>query len=278
MQRHNNDETDAGATETKAMVGKTRRPLVVKIGFSVVIFLAAATTLFVNLERIAGWFGGEAQDVVDGRDNPTQSGSVAQDLGEDTDGVAGPDRSVTGDSPGCGPQLSSLETVGTTPQALVQAAPIPADDVVLVGYSRDSMRARNGVRRMLPLEERQDLSRLTQVYGFANHQFMQVMVDRRNRGDSWPDALDFPSVRLSGEQSRAYGVELHALAQGQVVVLVCVSQGDATRLSDPKGGAREVFVFYLDGEETPPVLVGIPLSRIRSWDARTRDFGVIDVD
>ena len=148
-------------------------------------------------------------------------------------------------------------------------------DAVLVGHNRAEIRVANGVRRMLELEERQVVSRLTQVYGFANYVFTKQALDEWNRGRAASDEF---SVRLSGEQSRTYGVELHVLEDGRVMVLVCVSDGDAARLSDPDESPQEVFGFYLDCSETRPVLVGIPISRIRGWELRTTDFGVIHVD
>ena len=198
MQRRSCDEVSVLAARLKGWWARTWRLLRVAI-VALVVFAAAAASLTVDLEEIMGWLENESQDGVDespqarvesrvdAKGDRTQPGPVAQDLGEHTDGVAGSNRSATGDSSECGPQRgearSSLEAVGTTtPQALGRAAPIPAeqgvtskpaDDAVLVGRSMDSMRARNGVRRMLQPEEQQDLSQLTQVYGFANHRWLK---------------------------------------------------------------------------------------------------------
>ena len=60
-------------------------------------------------------------------------------------------------------------------------------------------------------------------------------------------------------------------------MLVNVSRGDAARLSDPTGNVGEVFGFFFDGDEARPVMVSIPVSRIRTWQDRTRDFAVVDV-
>ena len=74
-------------------------------------------------------------------------------------------------------------------------------------------------------------------------------------------------------------VELHALGEGQAMLVVCVSRGDAARLSDPQGSAQDVFMFYGECGAPHPVLVGIPTSRITCrWESRTRDFGVIELD
>ena len=61
------------------------------------------------------------------------------------------------------------------------------------------------------------------------------------------------------------------------MVLVNVSRGDAARLSDPIGDVGEVFGFFFDGDEVRTVVVGIPLSRIRTWQSRTQEFAAIDV-
>ena len=282
MRRRNYEESGARAARPKRWRERTRR-LRPKI-LGAVVFLTALTTLILNLDRIVGWFENEPQAVGDARDDKTQRGPVAQDLGEDADGVTVQDRSATRDStvdrPNRGEGRSPLESLGATLRMLEPVVPLAGEQgvtsarakaPVLLGDTRDQMRARNGVRRMLELEERQVLSRLTQVYGFANDVFLELMVNRRNRGRT-------ASVRLSGEQSVTYGVEVQVLGEGRALVLVCVSEGDATRLSEPAGGAREVFGFYRDCGENHPVLVGIPISRIGRWESRTLDFGVIEVN
>ena len=62
------------------------------------------------------------------------------------------------------------------------------------------------------------------------------------------------------------------------MMLVNVSRGDAARLSAPTGDVGEIFAFFLDGDEARPILVGIPVSRVRTWQPRTREFAVIDVN
>ena len=62
------------------------------------------------------------------------------------------------------------------------------------------------------------------------------------------------------------------------MVLVTVSRGDAARLSSPTGDVGEVFGFVSDGDEDRAVIVGIPVSRVRTWQYRTREFSAIDVN
>ena len=62
------------------------------------------------------------------------------------------------------------------------------------------------------------------------------------------------------------------------MVLVNVSRGDAARLSDPTGDVGEIFGFFFDGNEDRAVLVGIPVSRVGTWQSRTQEFAAIDVN
>ena len=157
----------------------------------------------------------------------------------------------------------------------VAAVPEQPQDAVLVGYSRTEIRARTGVRRMLNTEDGQILSRLMGVYGFASH----LSVSSRFRS---PDhrhlGLRLSTLRLGREHSTAKEVEVHALGEGRVMVLVCVSQGDAARLSDPTGDVGEILGFFFDGGEARRVMIGIPVSRIRTWQSRTQEFAAIDVN
>ena len=151
-----------------------------------------------------------------------------------------------------------------------------AETSVLFEQTRKQMRDRNRVREMWELEDQQESSlRLAQVYGFAGYADVKRVLDRWRSGRAASDAF---SVRLSRKQSIFNGVELHVLEDGRVIVLLCVSDGDAARLSDPAEGSRRIFGFYLDCSETRPVLAGIPVSRVRDWEVRTVHFGLINVD
>ena len=89
---------------------------------------------------------------------------------------------------------------------------------------------------------------------------------------------DLSMLTLSGEDPLARRVEIHVLGEGRDMVLVNVSLGDAARLSAPMGDVGEIFAFFSDGDEARPILVSIPISRVRTWQSRTRKFAVIDVN
>ena len=137
------------------------------------------------------------------------------------------------------------------------------------------MRAKNGLRRMLNTEEGQVLSRLMGVYGFASH--LSISSRLRSR-DHRHLGLQLSTLRLRRDHSSAHEVEVHALEEDRDMMLVRVSQGDAARLSAPTGDVGEVLGFFFDGEEAQTMMVGIPVSRIRTWQSRTPDFAAIDVD
>ena len=165
----------------------------------------------------------------------------------------------------------NMRDVALDPDADEDAAPEPPQHTVLVGYSRAEVRATNGLRRMLDTEDGQVLSRLSGVYGFANH------LSLSHRFGS-PDHPPLSTLKLGREHSTAHEVEVHALGEGSVMVVVAVSRGDAARLSDPTGDVGEVLGFFFDGDEARAVMVGIPASRIRTWQPRTQDFAAIDVN
>ena len=155
------------------------------------------------------------------------------------------------------------------------AAPERPQDAVLIGNSRAELRERNGLRRMLDTEDGQVLSRLIGVYGFASH----LSLAHRFKSTDGPHlGLDLSSLRLGREHSTAREAELHALGEGRAMVLVNVSRGAAARLSDPTEDVGEIFGFFFDGNDARPILVGIPVSRVRTWQSRTDEFAVIDVN
>ena len=207
-----------------------------------IFFVAALSTIVVNIEIIRGWFH---------------------------------DKSLEKESSGS----SSTSPVQIAPR-LNEEAKKPADrehyqSSVLMGHSRVEIRRRNGLRSMLDTEDGQVLSRLMGVYGFANHLSLKIRVghpDHRRLG------LQLSTLKLNREQSIAHEVEVHALGDGRVMVLVNVSTDDAARLSAPTGDVGEVLGFFFDGDEARMVMVGIPVSRIQTWQPRTQEFAAIKIN
>ena len=240
MQRTRSDQRSDRATKLQRWFQTAIRAWWTKVAAGV-IFLAALTTILVNLQTIRGWFNDDSRPVEATGGDTTSPVQIAPDRGEDADEATAPER----------PQHA-----------------------VLVGFSRAELRARNGLRRMLDTEDGQVLSRLIGVYGFASHSSLSRRL--KSPGSRHSD-LDLSTLRLGREHSMAREVEIHALGEDRVLVLVNVSRGDAARLSDPTGNVGEVFGFFFDGDEARPVMVGVPVSRIRTWQARTQDFAAIDV-
>ena len=213
-----------------------------KKGATAIILLAALTTIFVNMQTIEGLFN----------DDPPQVEETGGD--ESTPIRIAPDPDENADEDG---------------------APEHPQHTVLVGFSRAELRTRNALRKMLDTEDGQVLSRLIGVYGFASPSSLR----RRLRGpDDRHPVLRLSTLTLSHENGTGREVEVHALGEGRVMVLVNVSQGDAARLSDPTGDVGEILGFFLDGYEARAITVGIPVSRIRTWQYRTLKFAEIDVN
>ena len=247
-----------------------------KIGAAVVIPLAALTTLWVNSQEIKGWF------TTDSRPVETTAGAIGQGAGHR------PRLDERARKPA--PAEVPLQAVRPAPrQALGPADRHPPDpnkdvndhaaserpqDAVLIGNSRAELRERNGLRRMLDTGDGQVLSRLMGVYGFA----FGPALGHRFKSPDGRQMSDLPTLMLRGERSITEEVEFHVLGEGRDMMLVNVSRGDAARLSAPTGDVGEIFAFFLGGDEARPILVGIPVSRVRTWQPRTKEFAVIDVN
>ena len=213
-----------------------------KIAAAAVIPLAALASLLVDFQAIKGWFTTDSRPVEATGGDRTSPVQVAPDPNKEAEEAAASERQ---------------------------------QDAVLIANSRAELRERNGLRRMLDTEDGQVLSRLIGVYGFASH---LSLARRLKSTDGAHSGLDLSSLRLGREHSIAREAELHALGEDSAMVLVNVSRGDAARLSDPTGDVGEIFGFFFDGNEDRAVLVGIPVSRVRTWQSRTQEFAVIDVN
>ena len=239
-----------------------------KIAAATVILLAALASLLVDSQAIKGWFTTDSRPVATSGGDRTSPVQVAPGPNKDVDEAA---------APASGGDRTSPVQVAPSPNkdADEAAAPERPQDAVLIGNSRAELRERNGLRRMLDTEDGQVLSRLIGVYGFASH----LSLAHRFKSTDGPHlGLDLSSLRLGREHSTAREAELHALGEGRAMVLVNVSRGDAARLSDPTEDVGEIFGFFFDGNEGRTVLVGIPVSRVRTWQSRTQEFAVIDVN
>ena len=237
----------------------------------------AVSTLWVNFQVIKVWF------TTDSRPVETTGGTIGQGTGprprldERARKPARAELPLQAVRPAPRQTLERADRHPPNPNkdADDQAASERPQDAVLIGNSRAELRERNGLRRMLDIEDGQVLSRLIGVYGFVSH----LSLAHRFKSTDGPHLeLDLSSLRLGREHSTAREVELHALGEGRPMVLVNVSRGDAARLSDPTGDVGEIFGFFFDGNEDRAVLVGIPVSRVGTWQSRTQEFAAIDVN
>ena len=131
------------------------------------------------------------------------------------------------------------------------------------------IRKRNGVRRMLELEQGQDLARANGVYGFATSFSLEYSLVNPNYHSG---------LILLRDANTSREIELHKSSKGDIMILVYFNEVDAARLGQIEREVGEVFGFFKD-DEKHSVLVAIPLSRVRDWDSRLdAEFAVINID
>lgn len=141
------------------------------------------------------------------------------------------------------------------PGSDVVTPPDVTKERVALGYTVEELRKVNGLREMLPLEEGQELSSLSGVFGFVHYLILNTTRLR--------DEVDFPVKR----HRWAKGVEVHKTANGNAMLLVYVDESTAARLGDSSGEVGSIFGFFKSVDEHA-VLVGLPIGRVLDWEHR----------
>ena len=130
-------------------------------------------------------------------------------------------------------------------------------DEVLIGYSVEELRKKNYVRKMMELEDGQNLSDANGVYGFVYGLFV-------SRSFSYRPIHDFDP--LLHRNRRDNDIEIHKTPSGETMLLLYVDEGSVARLAgiDQVG---DIFAFFSQ-HKAHNVLVAVPISRIVNWDHR----------
>ena len=153
------------------------------------------------------------------------------------------------------PEIDRENEIGSEENdiAVVPAQPFQS---IALGYDVEQLRKANEVRTMMPLEQGQELSGLSGIYGFVEY--------FRLGGVFGPyGEIDFSVQRERDSQ----GVEVHKTPAGDVMLLIYVDESTAVRLANPHAGVGSIFGFWrpVDGHSA---LVGLPIGRILDWEHR----------
>jgi hypothetical protein len=163
------------------------------------------------------------------------------------------------------PSPANEKSVRTAHLEATTALPAPSSQPpVITAHSLADLRARNGVRELLPLENSRTLARLPNgVYGFEVP--WMITSDPSNVGGG--TGLDKITLERTGGGTAV--MEVHKSIHGEVYIVGFVSQERLVRMQDPsRTNGEEVPLFfapYLEFNE----LVAVPVGRIMSSDNRT---------